>query len=87
LFIVVESSNTVPQHNSDEMKVAPQANSRTRFTSLSEDDEPCEICEDAREEPTKGTDEEDTKVGTVLRLTVSSICFILTGWIQHITTQ
>jgi hypothetical protein len=87
LFIVVESSNTVPQHNSEEMKVAPHASGRTCLTSLSEDDEPCEIRENAREEPTKGTDEEDTKVGRVLRITVSSSCFILTRWIRPITTQ
>jgi len=69
------------------MKGAPRASSQTCLTSLSDDDEPCEIHEDPREEPTKGTDEEDAKVGRVLMLTVSSSCFILTRWIQRITTQ
>ena len=69
------------------MKVAPHASSQTCLTSLSEDDEPREIREDAREEPTKGTYEEDTKVGQLLRLIVSSSCFILTRWIQRLTTQ
>jgi hypothetical protein len=85
--IVVENSITVPQQNSEEMRGAPHASSKTCLTSLSDDDEPCEIREDPLGEPTRGTDEEDSKVGRVLRLTVSSICFILTGWIQRITTQ
>ena len=86
---VVESSNTVSQHNSEEMRGTPHASSQTRLTPLSDDDddEPCEIHEETLGGPTRGTDEEDTKVGGVLRLTVSSSCFILTRWIQRITTQ
>ena len=85
--IVVEGSNTVPQHSSEEMRGTPRASSQTCLTSLSDGDEPCEVHEDPLGEPTKGTDEEDTKVGRMLRLTVSSSCFILTRWIQRITTQ
>ena len=69
------------------MKGAPRASSQPRLTSLSDDDEPHEIREDPVAEPTRGTDEEDTKVGGMLKFTVSSSCFVLTRWIQHITTQ
>ena len=85
--IVVENSITVPQQNSKETRCVPHASSQTCLTTLSDDDEPCEIREDPLGEPTRGTDEEDSKVGRVLRLIVPSICFILTGWIQCITTH
>ena len=38
------------------------------MTSLSDDDEPREIREDPLAEPTRGTDEEDTKVGEVIKV-------------------
>jgi hypothetical protein len=91
-FSLAENSNTVSQHNTDETKEDPHADS----------DEPCEIKEDSLEEPTEDTDDEDplgestegaddedplgeptedaneeeTKVGKIVKLTVCSNCCI-----------
>jgi hypothetical protein len=69
-FSHAENSNTVSQHNTNETKEDPHADS----------DEPCEMKEDSLEQPTEGTDEEDplgestgganegdTKVGKILK--------------------
>jgi hypothetical protein len=91
-FLMLKNSNTVSQHNTDETKEIPQADS----------DEPCEMKEDSVEEATEGTDEEDPlgeppedadqedplgestgganeedmKVGKIVKLTACINCFI-----------
>jgi hypothetical protein len=64
---VVDSSNPLSQHNTDETEGSPHASIETCLTSSSDKDEPCEVNEDSLGEPTKGTDEEDTKVSGMFR--------------------
>lgn len=78
-FSYTENINTVSQHNTNETKADPHADI----------DEPCEMKENSLEEPigstngedplwesTRGVNEEDTKVGKIVKLTVCSNCFI-----------
>jgi hypothetical protein len=66
---VVHSTNPVSQHNADEVKGSRHASSKTCLKSSSDKDEPCEVNDGPLAERTKGTDEEDTKVSRMLRLT------------------
>jgi hypothetical protein len=76
-----ENRNTVSQHNTDETKEDPHADSNDssgmRNNPLGEPTESTDD-EDPLQEPIEGAHEEDSKVGKIMKLTVFRICCIET---------
>jgi hypothetical protein len=70
---IAENSNTVSQHNIDETKEEPHADSKTYPVPSPNKDEVCKVKEDPLGDSTEGVDVEDMKVSKFNGLNVSSI--------------